>query len=233
MTHLFDILTANSGVKGESGPPEKVFPSSVIECAMLSLLLVFKDICPGYKIRPPQDNVSMQDVRLKKETKRIRDYEFALLGAYQRYLKFLENQVTKGPSNPKKQVSEWNVDALLGVSALRCQCELLKALPFFNFRQKLVLSVVSRAAQPSEEVTSIACTALESMFQRDSDWDASLEVIKAMSALLNDRKAVMNTVPDGFLRVLLSVKLHVKADQSKMLKQRAKKEKRKRKKGRC
>ena len=50
-----------------------------------------------------------------------------------------------------------------------------------------------------------------------------------MSALLNDRKAVMNTVPDGFLRVLLSVKLHVKADQSKILKQRAKKEKRKRK----
>lgn len=229
MTDLFDILTANSGAKGDNAAPEKIFPSSVIECAMLSLLLIFKDICPGYKIRPPQENVSMQDVRLKKETKRMRDYEFALLGAYQRYLKFLANQVTKGLSNPKKQVREWTVDALLGVSALRCQCELIKALPFFNFRQKLLLSVVSRAAQPSEEVTSIACMALESMFQRDQEWDASLEAIKAMAALLRERASVMHTVPEGFLRVLLSVKLHIKADIGKSLKKQAKKEKRKRK----
>ena len=71
MTDLFDILTANSPkakTTGKSEPTTRMFPSSIIECTMLSLLLIFKDICPGYKIRPR--NMSMQDVRLKKETKR-------------------------------------------------------------------------------------------------------------------------------------------------------------------
>lgn len=251
MTDLFDILTANSPnakqqkesnyeakTKGhgkasttdrESDGSTRIFPTSIIECTMLSLLLIFKDICPGYKIRPPQENASMQDVRLKKETKRLRDYEFALLGAYQRYLKFLSGCVSTGLGNPRNSVPDWSSSALLGVSALRCQGELLKAIPFFNFRVGLVNSIASRAAQPSAEVHSVACTALEGLFEKDKEWDASLEAVKAMGGVLSERKSKIGTIPESFLKTLWRLQLHVRAEDAKDLKKQAKKEKRKRK----
>jgi hypothetical protein len=245
MTDLFDILLANTApvakipwqhkkgavavIPAPVQEAPKVFPTSIIELTMLSLLLIFKDICPGYKIRPPQDNASMQDVKLKKETKRLRDFEFALLGAYQRYLKFLNTCVANGLGNPRKEVQEWNSSALLGVSALRCQGELLKAVPYFNFRSSLLASMTSRAAQPSLEVYSVACSALEGMFEKDKDYEATLEVIKSMGGVLSDRKAKMGTLPEPFLKVLFKIQLHVRADDAKDLKKAAKKEKRKRK----
>ncbi len=61
---------------------------------MLSLMAVFRDIVPGYRIRPPTD--ADADAVLSKEVRALRDYEHALLKAYQGYLKILL-QVTRGP----------------------------------------------------------------------------------------------------------------------------------------
>ncbi len=49
--------------------------------AMLSLAAVFKDILPGYKIRPPTDKELAMPV--SKEVKKLRNYESGLLRAYQ------------------------------------------------------------------------------------------------------------------------------------------------------
>ena len=48
---------------------------------MLSLAAVFKDILPGYKIRPPTEKELAMPV--SKEVKKLRDHESGLLRAYQ------------------------------------------------------------------------------------------------------------------------------------------------------
>ena len=48
---------------------------------MLSLAAVFKDILPGYRIRPPTDKELSMAV--SKEVKKLRDHESGLLRAYQ------------------------------------------------------------------------------------------------------------------------------------------------------
>lgn len=53
----------------------------VQELGMISLLAVFKDVLPSYRIRLPTEKELAQKV--SKDVKRLRDYERALLAAYQ------------------------------------------------------------------------------------------------------------------------------------------------------
>ena len=48
---------------------------------MLSLAAVFKDILPGYRIRPPTEKELSMPV--SKEVKKLQDHESSLLRAYQ------------------------------------------------------------------------------------------------------------------------------------------------------
>ena len=189
----------------------------VVELAMLSCLLAFKDILPGYRIRPT--NEAEKDVLLKKETKRLRDYENAILGAYQRYLKFLDTRIVSGLRNPKKAVNDWDVEAKLGLSALRCQCELLRAVPHFNYRTLLLNAVVSRAAQPENEVSDVCCSTLEHLFKSDNNGEASYEAVRLIGQVIMASKY---DVPAGLIKVLSAVKLRVHADQAKGVRRKVK-----------
>jgi nucleolar complex protein 3 len=55
--------------------------------SMLSLLQVFKDVLPGYRIRLP--SAAEEAVVVSKEVARVRQFESGLLRAYQAYLKLL------------------------------------------------------------------------------------------------------------------------------------------------
>ena len=157
----------------------------IVEMAMLSCVLVFKDIIPGYRIR---SLTSLEkETQVKKETKRLRDYENAILGAYQQYLNILHKQVVDGLKNPKKMVNEWDISAKLGLSALRCQCELLRAVPHFNCRIALLTSIVTRAAQPDVEVSSVSCGALELLFKNDAEGEASFEAVRLIGMFDNQQ----------------------------------------------
>ncbi len=55
----------------------------VARLASLSALLVYKDLAPGYRIRPPSDKEL--EMTVSKEVRATRDYESAFLkGALQR-----------------------------------------------------------------------------------------------------------------------------------------------------
>jgi nucleolar complex protein 3 len=53
----------------------------VARLAMLSLAAVFRDILPGYRVRLPTEKELA--VAVSKEVKKLREYESALLRAYQ------------------------------------------------------------------------------------------------------------------------------------------------------
>ena len=55
----------------------------------MSLLALFQDVLPSYRIRLP--TAAEMAVRVTKETKQLWDYERAVLSHYQLYLKLLEH----------------------------------------------------------------------------------------------------------------------------------------------
>lgn len=210
MVDLFDLLKSND--------------AQVFEMAMLSGLLVFKDICPSYRIRSVEEYD--KDVQLKKETKSLKDFELSLLGAYQKFLKMLETKVEKGLGSAKKEVAEWGVDAKLGLSALRCQCELLRSLSHFNFRTQILATVTMRATQPNEDVSNLCCETLKTLLTNDHQAELSYEIVKDIAKVLMLCK--YNTT-EHIVRCLTHVKLTVHADDAKSVHRKAKSERKKRK----
>lgn len=194
------------------------------ELAMLSGLIVFKDICPSYRIRSVEEYD--KEVQLKKDTKSLKDFELSLLGAYQKYLKILENKVEKGLGSAKKEVEHWGLDGKLGLSALRCQCELLRSLSHFNFRTQILANVTIRATQPDESVQNLCCETLTNLLVNDNQSELSYEIVKDIAKVLALCK--YNTT-DKVVRCLNHVKLTVHADDAKDVHRKAKNERKKRK----
>lgn len=68
---------------------------------MLSLMTIFKDVLPGYKIRSPTEQ-ELQ-VKVTKAVQKLRDFERTLLKAFQAYLKLLRS-VANSTSAPISHV---------------------------------------------------------------------------------------------------------------------------------
>ncbi|VDK18747.1 unnamed protein product [Anisakis simplex] len=65
---------------------------TVQKLAIASTVEVFVDIIPGYAIRPLSEEEKSQ--KMKKETKKLHDYENTLLNYYNKYLQVIEKNVT-------------------------------------------------------------------------------------------------------------------------------------------
>ena len=106
----------------------------VSRLAMLTLLAVFKDIIPGYRLRLP--NAAELAVKVTKEVQKVRDQEAALLRGYQAYLKLLLLQASTGSGNGSGGGGK-QAGARMPVQharvAVRCMCTLLTTLTHFNY----------------------------------------------------------------------------------------------------
>jgi hypothetical protein len=193
------------------------------EIAILSGVLVFKDICPGYRIRSGDEHT---DVKMKKETKRLRDFERGVLHAYQQFLSLLSRLVKNGLGNAKGSLQKgWTDEAMLGLSALRCQCELIHALPHFNLRSTLLNTIVQRSLQPTKEIKNLCVSTMTKLFESDRDGEVSLEMLKLVAQLLI---ACHYNVDESYLRMLQSIQLRTSLDQAKSIRKSLKKDRRKR-----
>jgi hypothetical protein len=210
MVDLFDMLRSSDAQE--------------FEMAMLSALLVFKDICPSYRIRSSEEYD--KEVQLKKETKSMKDFELSLLGAYQKYLKILETRVQKGLGSAKREISTWGMEEKLGLSALRCQCELLRSLSHFNFRTQILATVALRATQPNDDVSALCCDTLSNLLSMDTQGELSYEVVRDIGKVLMLCK--YNTT-ERVVRCLNHAKMTVHADDAKSVHRKAKSERKKRK----
>ena len=94
---------------------------------MLSLVAVFKDILPGYRIRLATDRE--QAMSLSKEVKQMRDFEAALLRHYQACLKGLVAAAQGSRGMAVARV------------AVKCLAELLKTRFTFNYASDLLQAI--------------------------------------------------------------------------------------------
>ncbi len=209
----------------------------VVELALLSTAIIFKDICPGYRIRNITDKENTD--QMKKETFKLMSYEKSLLTYYQRYINILEKRVNWGlgtihnslsnvrksnESQHKKDIKRWN----LGFVAFTCQCELLRTLNHFNFRSILLSSITLRIASERDPLLiDHGCNILKGIFAADHTGEISYEFVMLLSKTLKISKYLL---PSKLLEILETIKVTVHADNGKFLQKQVKLTRKKRRK---
>ena len=147
-----------------------------------TMLAIFKDIIPGYRIRP----IGRDDMtnKVSKEVRKLRAFEQGLLNGYKSYLQVLKG-LAKGSASKDADA------ASLGSVAIACACTLLENVSHFNERSILVAIVVGKLSlrMPSfkDQDYTRCLNALEHTFQTDDDGFISLEVVTQLTKMMKSR----------------------------------------------
>ncbi|KAK6230971.1 hypothetical protein QUC31_002489 [Theobroma cacao] len=139
---------------------------SIVKLGMLSLLAVFKDIIPGYRIRLPTEKEL--EMKVSKEVKKMRYYESTLLSAYKGYLQKLL-ALEKRP--------------IFHHVVVRCICTLLDAVPHFNFCESLLGAVVRNIGSSDDVVRRLCCATIKSLFTNEGKHggEATVEAVRLIA----------------------------------------------------
>ncbi|KAL5511832.1 hypothetical protein ACEPAH_5050 [Sanghuangporus vaninii] len=154
--------------------PEPI-PNDVLtrRLALLSQLAVFRDIVPGYRIRPLTDKEKAEKV--SQIVQRTREFEQGLVSVYQAYLRVLE--------------SELKAKTELASTALQCICRLLSDLTHFNFRVNLMIAIISRLSRKTwDEDSELCLKTLSSVLRNDAIGQASLEIVRTLNRMIKERR---------------------------------------------
>nr|XP_040033167.1 nucleolar complex protein 3 homolog [Gasterosteus aculeatus aculeatus] len=189
------------GMLMESDPSVAV---TVRKLVMVSLMEIFKDVAPTYRIRPltPEEKAS----KVKKDTQLIRDFEEGLVSQYKFYLEDLEQTIKDWKQQKKKRSQAVGFQSYLGLAqvAIRCLCELLLALPHFNFHNNIIVVLVPLMNDAEPQVSGICCDAFRKLFQQDKEGGASLATVRVISGLV---KSLNFNVRPEVLKTLLCLRI--------------------------
>ncbi|KAM8837106.1 nucleolar complex protein 3 homolog [Spinachia spinachia] len=189
------------GMLMESDPSVAV---TVRKLVMVSLMEIFKDVAPTYRIRPltPEEKAS----KVKKDTQLIRDFEEGLVSQYKFYLEDLEQTIKDWKQQKKKRSQAVGFQSYLGLAqvAIRCLCELLLALPHFNFHNNIIVVLVPLMNDGEQQVSSMCCDAFRKLFQQDKEGGASLATVRVISGLV---KSLSFNIRPEVLKTLLCLRI--------------------------
>ncbi|XP_072523779.1 nucleolar complex protein 3 homolog isoform X2 [Salminus brasiliensis] len=177
---------------------------TVRKLVMVSLMEIFKDIVPSYRIRPLTE--AEKAVKVKKETRQLREFEEGLVSQYKFYLENLEQTIRDWKQKKYKGSQAVSLTCYKGLAevALRCMCELLVALPHFNFHNNIVVVVVSFMNEPIRKVSEMCCEAVRKLLKQDKLGQASLATVRVVSGLVKSRN--YNIKPE-VLKTLLCLRI--------------------------
>jgi len=155
-------------------------------------LAVYKDIIPGYRVRP----LSKEEMagKLSKDVKKLRSFEQSLLSGYKGYVKALE-KLAKGSASRDETA------AGLASVAISCACNLLESVPHFNCRNELLgilIGKLSARASRADQDFARCLKTLEHIFREDEDGHLSLEAVAQLTKMMKSRsyhfhESVLNT----------------------------------------
>ncbi|KAG6405162.1 hypothetical protein SASPL_132748 [Salvia splendens] len=161
--------------------------STIVILGLKSLLAVFKDIIPGYRIRLPTEKE--QEMKVSKDVKKMRFYESTLLSAYKAYV--------------QKLVALQQQTAYQLV-ATRCLCTLVAAVPHFNYRESLLAAVVKDISSQDDVIRKLCCSAVKSLFTNEGKHggEVTVEAVRRIAELVKSHNCQLH--PDS-LEVFLSL----------------------------
>ncbi|TKS65139.1 Nucleolar complex protein 3 -like protein [Collichthys lucidus] len=177
---------------------------TVRKLVMVSLMEIFKDIAPSYRIRPL--TAAEKAAKVKKDTQQLREFEEGLISQYKFYLEDLEQTIKDWKQKKKKRSQSVGFQSYRGLAevAVRCLCELLLALPHFNFHNNIIVALVPLMNDPAKKVSGMCCDAFRKLFQQDKMGGASLATVRVISGLV---KSLNYNVRPEVLRTLLSLRI--------------------------
>uniref|UniRef100_A0A8C6RG89 Nucleolar complex protein 3 homolog n=1 Tax=Nannospalax galili TaxID=1026970 RepID=A0A8C6RG89_NANGA len=173
---------------------------TVRKLVVVSLMELFKDITPSYKIRPLTE--AEKSTKIRKETQKLREFEEGLVSQYKFYLENLEQIVKDWKQRKLKRSNVVSLKAYKGLAevAVKSLCELLVALPHFNFHNNIIVLIVPLMNDMSKSISEMCCEAVKKLFKQDKLGQASLGVIKVISGFVKGRNYEVR--PEVSLRFL-------------------------------
>ncbi|XP_061837190.1 nucleolar complex protein 3 homolog isoform X1 [Nerophis lumbriciformis] len=183
---------------------------TVRKLVMVSLMEIFKDITPTYKIRPLTS--AEKATKVKKETKQLREFEEGLLSQYKFFLEDLEQTIKDWKQQKRKRSQKVALESYSSLAqvAVRCLCQLLLAMSHFNFHNNIMVALAP--LMNDKTVSQMCCDAFAALFHQDKVGGASLAAVRVISGLV---KSHNYNVRPQVLRTLLSLRIkevHVKKD---------------------
>ncbi|GAA97749.1 uncharacterized protein L969DRAFT_97437 [Mixia osmundae IAM 14324] len=164
-------------------------PPAIRVMAIMSLLAVFLDIIPGYRIRPV--TAAEKQSRVSQVIQRQREWEEGLVGSYKKYLTILE----------KETKDRMVVSAV----AFKCMCELAKTKTHFNFAPNIMDVLIKKLARRGWDETSDQClAAIVTIFANDLSGADSLHIVRLINRMARAKE--FNIHP-GILTCLLHLRL--------------------------
>ncbi|BCR90377.1 nuclear export protein Noc3 [Aspergillus chevalieri] len=189
---------------------EKGSHVTIKKLALAAQVAVYKDVIPGYRIRALGDEDN--STKLSKEVRKIRKFEQTLLNGYKNFVQTLQ-ELTR----PTKKDQE-AVDPTLKSVAITCACNLLLAVPHFNFRNELLKIIVNRLAKRQIDADFDKCReTLEDVFHKDEDGIVSLEAVRLLSKMMKAKEyRIHDVVLDTFLHLRLLSEFSSKASRDRV-----------------
>jgi nucleolar complex protein 3 len=166
--------------------------TNIKQLALATQLAVYKDVIPGYRIRPLSEED--MEVKVSKEVKKLRAYEQALVAGYQAYIRELAKLAQSGKGGASRDGGP-----SLGSVAISCACALLVAVPHFNFRGELLKILVGKLSTRKVDDDFVKCReTIETLFQNDDDGTPSLDAVSILTKMMKARgyrvdESVLNT----------------------------------------
>lgn len=158
---------------------------------------IYKDIIPGYRIRPLTEEE--QKAKVSKEVRKQRQFEQSLVGNYQAYVETLAHLVRNA-----RRVNSKDADSLAKIS-VSCACNLLQHVPHFNFRVELLKILVDvLSTRNVDDTFKKARETMEEVFRNDEDGNISLDAVRLLVKMF---KAKDYRIHESVLNILLSLRL--------------------------
>lgn len=183
---------------------------TIKKLALVTQLAVFKDVIPGYRIRPIAESDLAE--KLSKEVRRLRSFEQALVGSYQTYVKEL-TQLAKSSHQDSLDGT-----TTVGHVAISCACALLLAVSHFNFRGELLKILINKLSGKKMDVSFHKCReTMETLFRDDEDGHTSLDAVTILTRMIKARNyRVDESVLNTFLHLRLLSEFSSKASQTQV-----------------
>ena len=183
---------------------------TIKKLGLATQMAVFKDVIPGYRIRPLEKSETTE--KLSKDVRRLRSYEQTLIKSYQNYVKELSKYARLDNDDGSK--------AVLSVRevAISCVCALVLGVPHFNFRGELLQILVSAICGRKRDASSDKCLdTLKTLFEDDEDGTASLDAVRVLTKKIKARNfQIREEVLGTLLHLRLLSEFSFKASQTKI-----------------
>lgn len=163
---------------------------AVRKTAMISLVEVFKDIVPEYRI----GIVDKEQQKLKKDTLARVNFENKLLTYYKELLKHMEIVISNYSKKLKQSQKQSIETRQLLEMTVQCMCDLVLAHPYFNFSPNIIQVLVLMLNNKKETIRKTVHACFSSLFKTDTRLDLTHHTVRHINMLI--KKKQRNIFPE-------------------------------------